>query len=148
MPLYTIGIDPGKKGGIAILCSDNTIEYMKMPEVYSELLNLVNRMNSKKNLDNNNIHCFIEQVQYRPQQRGVLTMITNYGRILGYLEAYYIPYTVVSSQRWKGHFKLFGKDKVESINLANQLFGLKLKKTYDGIAEALLIAKYGEQRRR
>lgn len=133
-----IGIDPGKKGGIALIANDE-ITYNKMPLVCTELYRLI----SDYYLRYSNLHIYVEQVQYRPNQRGVMTTLVNYGRLLGYIESFNLPYEIVSAQKWKKHYKL-SADKVEAVNLANSLFGLTLKKSEDGIAEALLIAKYGK----
>ena len=141
---YVVGIDPGKKGGISVIQIDNPNEihgHHKMPEVQSELLELVRVLN-RLFATTGTGKIFIEQCTYRTNQRGIVNMLTNYGRLLGYIESVGISYEVVSPQRWKKFFKL-GSDKTDSINLANQLFGTSFTKTQDGLAESCLIAKYG-----
>jgi len=136
-----IGIDPGKRGAVAsIYVNPLRIEYVPMPGIYTDLLKVLYDLSV---VETKKLYCYIEQVQYRPNQKGVITGITNYGRLLGYLEAFTIPYTVLSAQKWKKYYGLLGKDKEASVNLANQRLGLSLTKTQDGIAEALLLASYG-----
>lgn len=139
-----LGIDPGKKGGFGAI--DDTGLYVssfKMPEIRTELISVLKEYKELYPT----VLTAIEQVQYRPNQRGVITTIENYGRILGYLEAIEIPYVIIPAVRWKKYFKL-SSDKAEAINYANRLFSLKLGKTEDGVAEALLIARYEYELRR
>lgn len=139
-----IGIDPGKKGGIAIIAGGNN-------EVYpytDDTLKLV-----AANASKTNALCFVEKVSAMPKQ-GVTSMFNfgkSYGYILGVLEANGIPYQTVSPQRWKRHFGL-DNDKRKSIVTAKRLFpALSLLPTErcrvesDGMAEALLIALYAQR---
>lgn len=142
MKKLIIGIDPGKKGGVAVLTVTSaaiTPTVSPMPQIYKTLFNMLKDIGD---LHYDSIHAYLEDVQYRSNQRGVKTALTNWGRIQGYLEALGIPYTVVSAMKWKKHMGL-SQDKIESINLANQIYGLEFTKTQDGLAEALLIAHHG-----
>lgn len=136
-----IGIDPGKKGAIAVIREDGSIasctfdecEYLKI--LSSHALNGV---------------AAIEDVHAMPRQ-GVTSMFNfgfNKGWIMGVLYALSIPTERVSVQRWKKMFSL-DSDKDKSIELAKRLFPAanlfatpRCKKPSDGIAEALLIAEY------
>lgn len=84
--------------------------------------------------------------------QGVTSMF-HFGKSAGYIEgvlkAFHIPYDLIPPQRWKKHYGLHS-DKQESIDKCLELFPdtcllptQRCKKPSDGMAEALLIAKYG-----
>lgn len=141
-----IGIDPGKKGGIAAITVKDGVttgyHIEVMPEVFKDAYYSIGAL-----VPEGHVKLLIEQVQYRPNQRGVINMLTNYGRLLAYIEILEIPYEIISAQKWKKHYKL-GKDKIDSINLANSMFSTEFKKTQDGLAEALLIANYAKEKQK
>lgn len=140
--MIIIGIDPGKKGGFSIF-KDNKLDfYTPMPKLYTDIMFLFEKYKDEAELNHRIIHVYIEQAQYRPNQRGVATTFINYGRILGYLESLYIGYTEVSAMKWKKKMNVTA-DKIAIINLVNNRYALQLKKTEDGIAEAILIGEYG-----
>lgn len=134
-----MGIDPGKKGGIAVIGPLNEVLYLsKMPAIHLEILELFMTLRDEYKVE----MIFIEETQYRPNQRGVITTLTNYGRLLGYIEALGIKCTKIHPTTWKKKFGLT-KDKADSINMANREFNQSLSISRDGEAEALLIALYG-----
>lgn len=138
-----IGIDPGKKGAMAIIRGPG--DYTLVPfdvETYSrELLRVDGAV------------CALERVGAMPGQ-GVTSMFSfgeNYGFIQGLLTANAIPYELVTPQRWKKTFEVTG-DKNSSIAVAKRLFpGVSLLRTVnsrkddDGMAEALLLAEYARR---
>lgn len=138
-----IGIDPGKKGAMAIIRGPG--DYTLVPfdnEAYNrELLRVDNAL------------CALERVGAMPGQ-GVTSMFSfgeNYGFIQGLLTANAIPYELVTPQRWKKAFEVTG-DKNTSIAVAKRLFpGVSLRRTVqsrkddDGMAEALLLAEYARR---
>lgn len=136
-----IGIDPGAKGGIAIIGDGGTCARPLSPEVLRAMLVAVPTTNAL---------CFIEQVGAMPGQ-GVTSMFNfgkGYGYILGVLETLGIPYQTVSPRKWKKAFSL-SNDKKLSVNTAKRLFPTvsllptdRCRKESDGMAEALLIALY------
>lgn len=136
-----IGIDPGAKGGIAIIGDGGSRVRPLSPEALRAML---------KNIDNSNALCFVEQVGAMPGQ-GVTSMFNfgkGYGYILGVLETLEIPYQTVSPRKWKKAFSL-SNDKKLSVDTAKRLFpGVSLlpsdrcRKDSDGMAEALLIGLY------
>ena len=138
-----IGIDPGKKGGIAVITE--TVAYA----VPFTRENLINHINAHKA----SAKCIVEKVGAMPGQ-GVVSMFTfgeGYGYIQGVLEVNKIPYELVPPQKWKKEFSIT-KDKNISIDVAKRLFpdvNLKAtprsKKDHDGMAEALLMAEYGKR---
>lgn len=142
-----IGIDPGKKGsfgaiedvGIHVKPWDNAlfIEYCR--DIY--------RAGTKA------VAC-VEKVGAMPGQ-GVTSMF-NFGKSAGFIEgvlqAYGIPYQLITPQKWKKEFSL-GHSKEDSVTVCKRLFpSVKLlptdrcKKESDGMAEALLMAEYARRK--
>ena len=142
MKVY-IGIDPGKKGGIAVL-SGNFVHAEKYSD--TELRNVC--INFKKC----DVVCCLEKVGAMPGQ-GVVSMFTfgqSVGYIKGVLESFHIPYQEVTPQKWKKVFGLSG-DKAKSVDVCQHLFpDVNLippgcRKPNDGMAEALLMAEYARR---
>jgi len=139
-----IGIDPGKKGAMAIIRGDRVDLWPFDPENYRNVLLLT---------DETRAVCALERVGAMPGQ-GVTSMFhfgENYGLIQGFLMAFDIPFELVTPQRWKKAFEVTG-DKNSSIAVAKRLFpGVNLKRTPgshkgdDGMAEALLLAEYARR---
>lgn len=141
-----IGIDPGKKGALAMLDGD---------AVHISIFNKTRYATLMKNVaaSNENAICCLEHVGARPGQ-GVTSMFSfgeNFGFIQGLLTAYAIPYELVRPQKWKKEFSV--TDKNSAIACCSRLFpdaslmATPLsKKPSDGIAEALLMAEYAKRR--
>ena len=136
-----IGIDPGKKGGIAV--NDKAYPYSD-----AELLRICREI-SECRMES---ICCLEKVGAMPGQ-GVTSMFNfgqSYGYIRGVLEAFEIPYQEIAPQKWK---KVFGltSDKSKSVEVCRRLFPNadltpgKCKKPQDGLAEALLMAEYARR---
>lgn len=88
-----IGIDPGLKGGIALI-GDGISVY---PYDNSTLLEVCEMMTGTECV------CCLEQVHSMPKQ-GVASTFkfgVGYGYIKGVLEAFKIPYQEIPPQRWK-----------------------------------------------
>jgi crossover junction endodeoxyribonuclease RuvC len=152
---FTLGIDPGLSGGLALLKAGKIVSAWNMPT-----LTVVKNRKNRRNLDTEEVakimtcrpgECvtaIIEQQQaYKGQ--GVSTTFTtgkNYGVLLGLLDGLDIPFKIVTPQAWKKALKL-GKDKQLSFDLANKLFPdaghFWKRKKDDGVAEAALLAHYG-----
>ena len=142
-----IGIDPGKKGAIALL-SGGTIHVSTFDRKrYASIL--------KSAADSaEGAMCCLEHVGARPGQ-GVTSMFSfgeNFGFIQGLLTAYSIPFELVRPQKWKKEFSITA-DKNSTIEVCTRLFPdvsllatPKCKKPSDGIAEALLMAEYAKRR--
>lgn len=137
-----IGIDPGAKGGVAVIGDGGAACVRPLsPEVLRATLTAV---------DCSNALCFVEQVGAMPGQ-GVTSMFNfgkGYGYILGVLETLGIPYQTVPPRKWKKAFSL-SNDKKLSVDTAKRLFpnvpllpSERCRKESDGMAEALLIALY------
>ena len=139
-----IGIDVGKKGGIAVI-SDKVTVYPYSDDCLKTVCEKV------KNQD---VFCVVEKVGAMHGQ-GVTSMFNfgkSFGYILGVLEASKIPYQLVPPQIWKKEFNLLKKDKAESIKVCKRLYPTisllptdRCTKESDGMAEALLICTYGKR---
>ncbi len=138
-----IGIDPGKNGALAIIYGDVITLRTFDEQEYIASLSAVSR----------NAFCVLERVGAMPGQ-GVTSMFNfgkNYGFIQGLLAAYFIPFELVTPQKWKKTFGVTG-DKNSSISVCKRLFPdvdlrrtEKCKKDHDGKAEALLLAEYARR---
>lgn len=145
--MICIGIDPGKKGGIAII-SDGRIQAFP----YSDSV-LKGELAYTRSTGEGAV-CCLEQVHAMPKQ-GVTSMFNfgvSYGYIKGVLEANHIPYQEVTPSKWKKEFGLDGT-KAKSIEVCKRLFpGVNLLPTErsrvdnDGMAEALLMAEYARRK--
>lgn len=142
-----IGIDPGKKGAIALLNGDTIHVSTFDGKRYAAML--------KSAADSGEgAICCLEHVGARPGQ-GVTSMFSfgeNFGFIQGLLTAYAIPYELVRPQKWKKEFSITA-DKNTAISVCNRLFPdvsllptQRCTKPSDGIAEALLMAEYARRR--
>lgn len=142
-----IGIDPGKDGALAFIEPEPVgISVYPFDEgTYAELLQSASGFSCR---------CCLERVGAMPGQ-GVTSMFKfgeNFGFIQGLLSAFYIPYELVTPQKWKKEFQITG-DKNSSIAVCKRLFpevnlrkSDRCRKDHDGMAEALLMAEYARRR--
>lgn len=140
-----IGVDPGLKGGLALISESGA---MAIPFTEAGYLAAI-----KETKGENAIAC-VENVHAMPQQ-GVTSMFNfgkGFGWILGILDAYNVPYELVTPQKWKKEFSVTG-DKNSSIAVCKRLFPSvsllpteRCRKDSDGMAEALLMAEYARRR--
>ena len=140
--MVNIGIDPGKKGGWAVIDGDGVEVYAWDDQTFVNVMAAT--MNKGKCI------AAVEKVGAMPGQ-GVTSMFTfgqGYGFIHGVLTALGIPFQVVPPREWKKEFGL-NSDKSKSIEVCHRLFpDVDLKRTEkcrtdsDGKAEALLIAEW------
>jgi crossover junction endodeoxyribonuclease RuvC len=141
-----VGIDPGKKGGVASIRADGyLLDYVPMCEAYE----LAEYLRDKEIL-----RCYVERCQAMPSQ-GVKSMFTygvGYGKILGVLETLKISHDTVPPQTWQrkmipGTKK--GETKKAALVKARQLFPHEsfvlpsCRVAHDGVVDAVLIAEYG-----
>ena len=145
-----LGIDPGAKGGLAIIDDHGIVGVTVFDEEkFVEILGAV--WNGK-----GNAICCLEHVGAMPGQ-GVTSMFSfgeNFGFIQGVLKANGIPYELVRPQKWKKEFSIT-KDQNTSIEVCKRLFpNVSLRRTskcttdHDGLAEALLMAEYARRKLR
>ena len=144
-----VGIDPGQKGGYAIIAEsetgksvfaypwDDTFFIMEMTAIAKQ-----------------NVIAAVEKVNARPGQ-GVTSMF-SFGKSAGFIEGVLstlgISYQLIPPATWKREFSLIGKDKKASIETCQKLFpevdlrrSERSRTDSDGKAEALLIALYAER---
>lgn len=147
MMIY-IGIDPGKKGGVATISEDGVKVYQWDDQRFIE------DMRQHANWLDKCVAA-VEKVGAMPGQ-GVTSMFSfgqSYGFILGVLTAFGIPYQLVSPATWKREFGLLKSQKQGSVDVCKRLFpGVNLlptercRKESDGMAESLLIAEYARRK--
>lgn len=148
--MIAVGIDPGKKGAMAIIgYSHETGEtYMCKiipydPQEYIKALKQYN-----------NATVCIEQVHSISNQ-GIASSFTfgsMYGWLLGMLDTIGVSYQAVSPQKWKKDFGLLRSDKSKSVDVCQHLLPNanlyrtdRCKKPDDGMAEAALLAIYARR---
>lgn len=144
MSLY-IGLDPGKKGAMAIIHYDGSVTTIPFDEKeYIIYLGLIGGKDVK---------CCIEDV-HAMHGNGVTASFNfgkTYGWLLGMLDTLGIPYQAVSVQKWKKEYGLTS-DKSKSIEVCRRLFPDvdlrrtdKCKKDDDNLSEAVLLAEYARR---
>jgi len=154
--LIYIGVDPGKKGGYAII--EQGISGQQTVEVYpwddSEFVHKMRMLAEDDDIRNAGIIAAVEKVGAMHGQ-GVTSMF-SFGRSLGFIEGVlsgcWISYQLVPPNVWKKSFSLIGKDKQASIETCKRLFpGINLlpsdkcRKDSDGMAESTLLAEYARR---
>lgn len=154
MTTFTIGIDPGLSGAIALLRNGEYAEVWDMPTMGrgSGTKQQINAAEVGKMLRGcPPCHVYMELVGAMPGQ-GVSSMF-NFGKaagaVLGALGALQFPVVEVTPMKWKRAFDLIGKGKDMARTVAQQLMPqapLSLKK-HCGRADALLLAMYGHRLR-
>ena len=136
-----IGIDPGKKGGFAVLIDGKVWK----AEVWddAEFVDTMRQVSQMRTV----ARAAVEKVGAMPGQGLVSTF--SFGKSAGFIEgtlmALDIPYQLVSPQKWKAEFGL-NSDKQKSIEVCHKLFPdvdllatSRCKKPSDGKAESILI---------
>lgn len=151
-----IGVDPGKKGGYAII--EQGISGQQTVEVYpwddSEFAHKMRSLAEDDDMRDAGIVAAVEKVGAMHGQ-GVTSMF-SFGRSLGFIEGVlsgcWISYQLVPPNVWKKSFSLIGKDKQASIETCKRLFpGINLlpsdrcRKESDGEAESALLAEYARR---
>lgn len=155
----TIGIDPGLGGAIAFLPADGwepwvedmpTFAYGKSGFVKRAVDPLaIARMLEPYGMAGTG-RAFLERVSAFPGQ-GVGSMFSlgmSYWGVAAVVSALRIPLHLVEPREWKAHFRL-NKDKELARALASRYYpsvDLSRKKDH-GRAEALLIARYGQEKK-
>ena len=147
-----IGIDPGQKGGYAVIAKTETGQAVFAYPWDDSFFAM--EMASLMQMKEHGIVAAVEKVGARPGQ-GTVSMF-NFGKSAGYIEgvlsALGIPYQLVPPNKWKKEFSLIGQDKQASIVTCRKLFPeLDLKRTErcrtdsDGLAESTLLAEYARR---
>lgn len=148
--MILVGIDPGRKGGIAIFRGTQLVSAGPMPTNkegmdYGKIVKILRFPDSDK-------IAYIERVHAMPSQ-GVVSMFSfgkGYGSLLGILHSLGYDVREVRPQDWKGFYSLKGKNKDASIRKCKELYpdidlrpSRRCRTDSDGIAEAVLIGRYG-----
>jgi hypothetical protein len=152
--MITIGIDPGKSGGIAWIDETGRACVEKMPDTLQDLWELIEKdiLHKTGNLyfgnAARNCKAYLEQVSSSPQM-GVVSAFTfgnGYGHLEMALTAAGIPFERVRPQAWQKAMGCMSKgDKNVTKRKAQELFP-QIKVTH-ATADALLIATYGTRKR-
>ena len=143
--MFYIGIDPGKKGGFAIISEGGVIVCPWDDDKFVAAMGLEAR--------NGECVACVEQVHAMHGQ-GVSSMF-SFGKAAGFIEgvlsANRIPFQLVPPKKWKKEYSL-GNDKNQSIAVCKKLFPTvsllstpRCTKDSDGMAEALLMAEYARR---
>jgi crossover junction endodeoxyribonuclease RuvC len=152
-----IGIDPGVTGGIAILEGDILLAVAQLP-TRARLHGSGQQIDGAalmswivEHRQGQQVLAILEAVASRPGQgaRSIFNFGHCLGTIEGVLSALGVPYRLVSPPVWKKRAGLTGKDKSASRSLAMQLYpdhADHFKRVRDdGLAEAVLLAKFGQE---
>jgi len=148
--MITIGIDPGKSGGIVFINGDKIIEMYKCPSTIEDMAELLEPYRLKWD-SNLNITAYIEQVHAFPSdgRSSLFKFGTNYGIWQGLLGANKIETKFIAPQVWMRSLelpksKVDRKRKIKSI--AQKVIdkqGLLKKKVTLNTSDAVLIGMYG-----
>ena len=141
--MTTIGIDPGKSGGIAWI-TDGRPCVEKMPETLADLWELVEGI--QRHETHGMTFAYIEIVHSSPQMgvKSAFTFGNGFGHLEMALTAANIPFERVRPQKWQQAMGCMTKgDKNVSKRRAQELYP-QLKVTHS-TADALLIATYGSR---
>ena len=149
MSIY-VGIDPGKKGAMAIMGYSNTTGERYMMKIIpfdpQEYIKTLKQFNGAT--------VCIEQVHSLPREgvKSVWSFGQTYGWLLGVLDAVGLSYQTVPPNLWKKDFSLLRAEKKQSIEVCKRLFpGVELKRTDrcrnddDNMADAALICEYARR---
>lgn len=149
MSIY-IGLDPGKKGAMAIMGYSNTTGERYMMKIIpfdpQEYIKTLKQFNGAT--------VCIEQVHSLPREgvKSVWSFGQTYGWLLGVLDAVGLSYQTVPPNLWKKDYSLLRTEKKQSIEVCKRLFpGIELKRTDrcrnddDNMADAALICEYARR---
>jgi Holliday junction resolvasome RuvABC endonuclease subunit len=148
MSKITIGIDPGKSGGIAWIDETGRACVEKMPDTLKDLWELIFNISGDYGIYKIECKAYLEQVSSSPQM-GVVSAFTfgnGYGHLEMALTAAGIPFERVRPQAWQKAMGCMSKgDKNVTKAKAQELFP-QIKVTH-ATADALLIATYGTRQK-
>jgi hypothetical protein len=147
--MTVIGLDPGKNGAIAWI-TDGKPCVEKMPDTLADLWELIRDIRyqeyaTPRQPESHACKAYIEQVHSSPQMgvKSAFTFGNGFGHLEMALTAAGIPFERVSPQKWQKSLGCrTGGDKNISKAKAQELFP-SIKCTH-AVADALLIARYGE----
>jgi crossover junction endodeoxyribonuclease RuvC len=150
-----LGIDPGIRGGLAVVSSTDDVGFLLLDAIDIPTIGT----GAAERVDVAAVRDFIlrhtprlaliERAQAMPKQGASSGF--KYGRAVGALEASIVlcevPIEIIEPSAWKRHWHLPGKDKERARQRALELFpaahALLARKRDHGRAEAALLALYG-----
>lgn len=151
--MVIVGIDPGKKGGIAVLVDAVLVAIRVMPDTCEAFADMIEDLCGMHDVID---HVFLEKSQAMPKN-GVCAMFNygvHFGELRGVLVAKQLKHTLVPPNTWTREMHK-GTPSTETAKrrsylAVRRLFPLvdllateRSKKPHDGIIDALLIAEYG-----
>lgn len=141
--MKVIGIDPGIKGGIAILDNDKLVEVVNMPETAKDVCSFL-----KKHSDG---IAYLEELGGMPKMSG--TSMFKLGRGYGNLEMALLANEIrtikVRPQKWEKFYSLGTKAKAGGYTAWKRVLKAKAQELFPNTkvtlvnCDALLIAWYG-----
>ena len=138
-----IGIDPGIKGGVAIIYND-TYNATQTPPTVSGMASVLATL--KELGPSLQMYCCIESVHSFPgnSARSMFTFGKNYGQWLGILATLKIPYIEVTPHKWMRFYPKAPKDKKARKNYYKHLAQQRFPDVDITLAtsDAMLIANY------
>ena len=147
-----IGVDPGKKGGFAVVGDDGSAK--AFPWIDDEFIIYMRAATIARDREGHGLIAAVEKVGAMPGQ-GTVSMFNfgqSYGFIKGVLATLRIGYQLVPPTVWKREFGLLNTEKRESIAVAKKLLpGVSFLPTErsrvesDGMADAALLAIYASR---
>lgn len=155
MTKYSIGVDPGLNGAIAVINDTGSLHILDMPTVTVERNNKSKRQVSATelahifaNFNSNDTHVYVEKVSAMAGQ-GVTSVFSfgrSFGMIEGILAANRLPVTFVAPATWvkaigRGQGKDASRARAMELFPENQADFKRVKD--DGRADAALIAYWG-----
>ena len=147
--MMIIGIDPGLTGGIALL-NGSHIELLETVPTQLKTGFIRKQVDAQKLAHIlrpfQDAEVWLEYVASRPKQ-GVASVFSfgdTFGAIRGVLGALNMKVNMVAPHKWKKALKISSKE--ESLKAIKELYpSLTLKKKDHNLAEAILIAIYGQK---
>ena len=147
--MWVVGIDPGRKGGVAIIEAHAAeVEVFPMPH---DIRDLADRLEPYRE---DIIRVFVEK-QHPVRGQGLKStsrLMHHYGQLIGMLRSLKIPFEEIPPRRWQRHFFGNGKrprkrSKQESLCMAKDMYPsvANLIGDHDGMADAVCIAEFGRQ---
>ena len=151
--MITIGIDPGKSGGIVFFNEDKVIEMYKCPQTIEDMAEILEpyRITWENTIP---VTAYIEQVHAFPSdgRSSAFKFGTNYGFWQGLLVGYQIECKLVAPQVWMKSLGL-SKDKKERKNQLKEMAQRVVDKQFDSelknkrvtlhTSDSILISIYG-----
>ena len=146
MTRFILGLDPGKKGGLALLDLVGNIKIL-YSFTHGTITDYINRIGLLKGQD---VKCYIEKIPAMPRsKRGVRAskgIGEAEGLLLGALRAFEIPFERVLPMVWQRNLRCLSRgDKKFLKQTAQDLFPSHQKEITLATADALLIAEYGRR---